>query len=278
MEEKLAAPVRLVLKWLKSDEHTRAGLVQIHGINTQGEPVTEEIAPRAWSWSGTQGIAITNHRFQVVTGLERDGFKSHDRLIVSGAECSREDISLLLGLWAGALEPAQARQLVTRTIPERFQHSFGLVEYVEGKWHPLPDALQRVSIPWNNLVLEGYLNYGFRSQAAALYKALMQAAVNSLKTEHATYQYYHPQSGAGMGQRNHLHGLPSPGLFLQIAGIHQIGENQVLTRDFNAFPFTVTVKYHGMTITSTDKWIDIVFAGGQTARVESPGFHCINLH
>lgn len=277
IHRKLKAPSRLILSCRKSTEATRAGIVHITGLDAAGSPLVEEIVPRSWVWSGQHGTAITQSIFSSVDLIDRNGFESNDQLIIQGADFRREDISLLLALWAGAVDPVRAKQLITQTIPEGFLQPFGLVDFLDGEKHPVPDSLQRVSFPWNSLILEGYLNYGFRSQAAGIYMSLMEATAAAMKTEKAYFQYYHPKTGAGLGQRNHLHGLPSPGLFLQIAGIHQIGENHVLTRDFNAFPFTVTVKYHGMKITSKTDCIEIVFPGGQLAKVDSPGFHRVNL-
>jgi hypothetical protein len=81
-----------------------------------------------------------------------------------------------------------------------------------------------------------------------------------------------------MGERNHLHGLIPLGLFLRVAGIHQIGANFVILKDFNAFSYPVTVKYQGMMITCLNQKTEVAFPGGYTAEVTSPGLHRVAMN
>jgi hypothetical protein len=51
------------------------------------------------------------------------------------------------------------------------------------------------------------------------------------------------------GEWNTINGLAPLGLFLKTVGIRQIGKNEVILDGINPFPWPVTVKYQGMTIT-----------------------------
>jgi hypothetical protein len=140
----------------------------------------------------------------------------------------------------------------------------------------LPPLL-RVTPLWNSIVGEGLLEYGYRQQAADLVQRIIEAVLISLRSEHAFHQFYNPETGLALGERNHLHGLIPLRLFLQVAGIQHIGQNQVILRDFNVLPFPVTVKYQGMTITCFQDHTEVTFPGGQSAQVTNPGYHRVSL-
>jgi hypothetical protein len=76
-----------------------------------------------------------------------------------------------------------------------------------------------VSLPWNTLIAEGLLAYGFRAEATRLTAHLMNAVIQNLKQNRAFYQRYHAETGAGIGERNSLTGFAPVGLFMQALGV-----------------------------------------------------------
>src|SRR5690606_32510626 len=123
---------------------------------------------------------------------------------VKVVDTTGEDITLGLPLWAGALEKQRAYALVGRNVmtAERFDRPFGLPL--------LPYALNKesetvslsVSLPWNMLIAEGLLAYGFRAEATRLTAHLMNAVIQNLKQNRTFYQRYHAEKGSGLGERN----------------------------------------------------------------------------
>jgi hypothetical protein len=105
-----------------------------------------------------------------------------------------------------------------------------------------------MALPWNGMVIEGLLRYGYRTEAAELFSRLMSAVTQNLKLEHSFRQFYQADGGVGMGERDHLWGLPSPNLFLRIVGVEILAPGELIVRDFNPFPWPVTVKYHRMSV------------------------------
>ena len=76
-----------------------------------------------------------------------------------------------------------------------------------------------VHLPWNQLIGEGLLAYGFRAEATRLTAHLMNAVIQNLKQNRAFYQRYHAETGAGIGERNSLHGFVPVGLFMRTLGV-----------------------------------------------------------
>jgi hypothetical protein len=269
-------PQRLILHLTKSNETTRAISVRITGTGAEGE-ITEEFPPRRWTWLRTHGSSSSQNAFQNVLRVECEGLEAEDALIISRADYLQEDISLLLPLWAGLPDAGQAEAIVHGCLEQHFMHLYGLPDYLFDEGVGAPPEMQRVSAEWNQFIGEGLLRYGFRAQAVNLVTRLMDAILPSLCDAGEFRQYYQAESGQPLGERNHLHGLPPLGLFLQAAGIRRLGKDWVITQDFNGFPWPVTVKYQGMTVSCQADGTTVTFSNGETVRVTSPGQHRIQL-
>jgi hypothetical protein len=162
---------------------------------------------------------------------------------------SQVDCSLFLPLWAGIPDERRTRDLVEKTLFGQFLQPFGIPICPPGRCPEDPPELGCVAMPWNVLIGEGLIQAGYRQEAAGLVTRLMQAVIRSLKQNHGFRQFYHAVTGQGMGERDHLWGLPPLGLFLRAAGFERISPREVIVRDFNPFLWPVTVKYQRMTIT-----------------------------
>ena len=119
------------------------------------------------------------------------------------------------------------------------------------------------------MIGEGLLKYGYREDAADLVTRLMNAVISNLKTHSSFFNYYHQDSGVGMGERNSLGGLAPLGLFLETLGVRVISANKVYLIGKNPFPWPVTVRYRGLIINRETQRTKITFPGGQTAVVKS---------
>jgi hypothetical protein len=132
-------------------------------------------------------------------------------------------------------------------------------------------------MPWNEMVGEGLLAYGYRDEAAALVRRLMSAVIQNLKQKRAFSQAYHADNGEGLGERNTLSGLAPLGLFLETLGVRLYTANQVSLSGFNPFPWPVTVKYRGLTILRRKDSTILTFPGGQTTTIEDPSPQMVSL-
>ena len=140
-----------------------------------------------------------------------------------------------------------------------------------------PPACNAVHLPWNALIGEGLLKYGLRPEAAGLTTRLMAAVIQTLKQEHAFAHAYNAASGKGIGERNPVQGLAPLGLFLQTLGVRfecatgKPGSGyRVVLSGKNPFPWPVTVKYRGLTVTRHAAETAVIFPDGQTIKLEDP--------
>jgi hypothetical protein len=269
-------PQRLILHVTKSSESTRAISVRITGITAEGE-ITEEFPPRRWTWLRSHGSSSSQNAFLSVARIDCNGLDAEDAVTISRADYLQEDISLLLPLWAGLPDAERAAAIVHACLEGRFLHEYGLPDYLFDEDTGVPPEMERVSALWNQFIGEGLLRYGFRSQAVALVTRLMEAILPPLCSDGEFRQNYQADTGQPLGERNHLYGLPPLGLFLQAAGIRRLGKDCVITQDFNGFPWPITVKYQGMTVSCRSDGTAITFSNGETVQVTTPGLHRIQL-
>lgn len=240
-------PQRLVMEFFSQEDATRAVRVMVSGQGSDGQRVSEEFTPRDIAWSGRRGWLTTHQVYTRVYRITVDGLPADDHGLLHTADLTRTDISLYLPLWAHIPSPERAAEMLGQIQIQ--SKPFGLpmcpsVDEIES-----PTDLTSTALPWNALVLEGLLDYGFRIEAADLYTRMMQAAVNSLKQERCFRQFYHAESGRGRGERGHLWGLPPIELFLRLVGIKKFCSDEIIVEGHNPFPWPVTIKFRRLSLT-----------------------------
>ncbi len=260
-------PVRLLIEIQTKTHTSKRPEVEIGEFAIKGEP--EIIDGHKFQWLSGGLIATSQQVYTRVGRVKVRGLDAEDRVILRTVDLTSEDQTLLLPLWAGIPDPQRAQALIGRTILDagRFDLPFGLPAL---PFLPEPEAdpvARSIHLPWNNLVGEGLLRYGFRAEAARLTAHLMNAVIQSLKQTRAFYQRYHAERGTGIGERNALSGLAPVGLFMGALGVTILSPTRVRLEGKNPFPWPVTVKYCGLTILRTLEETTVTFPNGATTSV-----------
>jgi hypothetical protein len=112
--------------------------------------------------------------------------------------------------------------------------------------------------------------FGMKEQDFDDLARLMAAVVQNLKKQRAFYRAYHAETGAGLGERNPVHGLAPLGLFLQTLGVEVRSPRLVALSGKNPFPWPVTVKYRGLTVTRQMEQTTVTFPDGRTVTLDDP--------
>lgn len=279
--KRFSQPNRLVVQLRLNEERTYAVKATLTGFGPDGE-ISETLEPRSFSWLGTQARATTQNTFLALKRIEIEGIGEDEQVRVAAANYLQEDCSLLLPLWAGALDDAQAQRMIEDLVQGRYLQPFGIPAcppdaQAQEELPGLHTALSSALLPWNQLIGEGLLRYGRRDLAAELVTRLMNAVITSLKTQQGFRQYYHALAGLPAGEFGHLHGLAPLGLFLRALGIRQWGAKEIIVDGFNPFPFPVNVQYHQVRMTCHSDRTEVTFPGGQKVVLDHPGPHRIVL-
>jgi hypothetical protein len=102
----------------------------------------------------------------------------------------------------------------------------------------------------------------------------MQGIIENLKQESSFRAYYRADMIASVGQRNHIIGLPSPGLFLEVLGVRPVTPWKFAIQHKNPFPWPVTIEYRGSKVTSDAEKVEIEFLDGETITLTGE-FPCV---
>jgi hypothetical protein len=252
----LAQPNRVLVRLQANQPRPKLNLeVTIEGINQAGWSASEVLTAKDFYWVQALGSATGETLWQLiervhVTGM--NGVITHLELLAP--DLGRQDQTLLLPLWAGMVGEAQVEPLVKRTVtdPRRYWRRYGMPNC--SALDPAYRADNRegsggVWLMWNTMIGEGLLRYGYRPEAADLITRLMAAMLHTLKTEQCFREAYNPDRLEGLGDRDYLWGVAPGHLFLQAAGIRIVNKGKVYLEGYNPFPWPVTVKHQGVTVT-----------------------------
>ena len=120
-----------------------------------------------------------------------------------------------------------------------------------------------VSMIWNAMLGEALLAYSRQEQAAALLDRLVGDIVTSLRDQHTLRQGYHPESGAGQGDRHAACGGAPLSLLLECVGVRLVSPTKVGLSGRNVLDGAVTLSWRGLRVTRNGDVTRVVFPDGQ---------------
>ncbi|NWF63139.1 MAG: hypothetical protein HXY38_02430 [Chloroflexi bacterium] len=263
-------PVRLLVEIRTKSPAAKRPEVEISEYFTKSKGESEVLAGHQFQWRAGGLVATTQMTFSRVGRISVVGLEATDKINVKIVDMTGEDITLGLPLWAGALEHQRAYAMIGRNLmmADRFDRPFGMPSMPAAPDKDAEQIALSVSLPWNLLIGEGLLAYGFRAEATRLTAHLMNAIIQNLKQNHAFYQRYHAEKGTGIGERNSLTGFAPVGLFMQALGVTILSGTRVKLEGRNLFPFAVTIKYKGMSIARGQEQTTVTFANGESVIVK----------
>jgi hypothetical protein len=279
LRREFSEPVRLVINIYTDETVRRRPLLFVHGQSASGNRRVERIQDDQFRWTPGHGRLTGQYVYKIIDRINVHGLEPDDHLSISSAGYDFQDQSTLAPLWAGIPSVERAKKLVddTLTNPQRFWRAFGMIACTQPPAEDDSLVCSSASLPWNALMGDALVQYGFHSQAAELMSRMMRAVIQNLKTEAAFRRYYHAETGQGLGERNALHGLAPLGLFLRILGVQLISPQRVILSGFNPYPWPVTVKYRGLTVLRQKEKTVVIFPDGQTVSVSDAARRIVSL-
>jgi hypothetical protein len=260
---------RFVVECRKKIDHN----LQVKMVGRYGRiMISEELSSKDFTTNGQTNIAITRNVFSHIERIVIKGISEKEKVIIRRPDISQLDISLLLPLWAGMVDPDRAKEMVNKGLVHRLESDFGLVMLLPQNRKILHEQINSIHFPWNTFVIEGLLKYGYQREAGKLFEKLLLCCETSLRKNHHFSQSYSPITGMGFGVQDHLHGLVSPELLLQMIGIKRIDPRYgVLVEGANPFPTAIVVKYKGITVERNGDTTKVEFPDGSTTSTLGTG-------
>ena len=276
---KFEKAVRLLVEIQAKNPAAPKPVIEIFGLDGQDSDSSEVLADHQFQWRSGGLVATSQKVYTRVIRLKVLGLEDADRVILRSVDSSGEDITLFTPLWAHLADQGQAQELVTRSVfdASHFGRPFGAPALPVP---PDPEAeavALSVHLPWNQILGEGLLAYGFRNEASRLVGRMMNGVVQSLKQSRAFYERYHAETGSGIGERGALTGLAPVGLFLQTLGVNFLSSERVRLEGGNPFPWPVTIIYKGLKVVRGLEATEVVFPNGQVVTVTDPATCIVSL-
>jgi hypothetical protein len=265
-------PVRILIRTIGLSGLKHNVKVFIHGRGQRGRHRVEQLREKHFQWFTNIGSATSEKTYIEIERIEVMGLTDEFETTVSIADFTREDVSLLLPLWAGIPDTDRAEVIVQEAVlnPERFWRTFGISS--NSHMDPAYENANKqgaggIYMYWNMLLGEGLLAYGYKKAAAGLVQNLMQAVILTLRKDKAFREVYHPDFSEASGERDHISGLIPIGLFLDCLGICLVKPDKIFLYGDNPFPWDVTVRWKGIEIRCFKEHKEIIFPTGEKIEV-----------
>ncbi|MFH2039495.1 MAG: hypothetical protein ABIJ65_08685, partial [Chloroflexota bacterium] len=271
LKSELKHPARLLLQIHKNSNPIRALEVRLQGCSSS-EDLVEIIKYKDFRPGLDSSVATSRQVYTSLEEIEVTGLQPTDKLVLRSLNYTQEDQTGFLPLWAGIPDEKKAVSLVDLKLfnPNSFWHKAGFSTRNSSSNKTKGEEKDEVHFPWNHLIGEGLLTYGWRAETSQLVTRLMETTIVNLKQEGAFFNSYLAVSRTGQGEHNGLRGLAPVGLFLQTLGVQIISPNKVHLAGNNPFPWSVTLRYRGLTVIRQAAFTDITFPDGQNIRVTDP--------
>jgi hypothetical protein len=246
---------------------------RVRGRLESGRVRVESFGRDSFRWMPEAGAAVSQLVFATVESVEVHGVPESMAWEVSGLDLDREDLTLLLPLWAGVVERAQAETILRQVAMAegRFLRPFGLATIpCDDPGYEAAAADPRGGVhPTLNLLLgEAMVRYGLRAEAAELLQRSLRAGLDSLRRDRTFWQSVHPETGEGLGRRHAVRGAPPLSLLLDILGVGLRSPDRVRLEGRSAFDHPVVVRWRGLEIERSPSSTRVRFADEQSTLVE----------
>ena len=277
LKQTFEPPVRLLIEVQAKDPKAKRPHVVISEYATKGE--NEVITGGQFQWRSGGMVATSQQVHEKIGRIQVKNVNSKDKVVVRRLDYTGEDHTLMMPLWAGVPNSQQAQVMLGRTIlnAERFDRPFGMPACPLVPKAEADSACLSVYLPWNLLICEGLLSYGFRNEAARLVAHMMAGIIQNLKGKRTFYQRYHAETGQGLGERNAVSGLAPVGLFLQVLGVQVLSPTRVRLEGHNPFPWPVTIQYKGLKVLRKLDRTEVIFSNGKSVMVDDPAPCLVSL-
>ncbi len=272
MTERTFSPeARLSIRIRRSAEAAREPVIRIIGERQDGQTEEETIPTGVIRWALNWGSAISEQVYHSVKTIHVEGIDQDDEVVVQTIDYRHVDQTLLAPLWAGVPDAEKAESLVKKAIihPTRFWREHGIAACAT---LPAPEAssdCESIWVPWNCLIGEGLMRYGYKNAAAEIVSRLMDAIVMNVRKSGTFRKTYHAHTGAGIGERNSVLGLPPLDLFLSTLGVRIESPWRVHLSGENPYPWPVKIGLRGLEIRRYEKSTEITFPNGEMITVDS---------
>ena len=267
----LEKPARVMVRVVGGVSQRPRITLRLEGKDEAGFELVIEASVDDFLWQNRQGVYTTGQPLTQVERIAIRGLSRVYKVYARTLDSSRLDINALLPLWTGRLSPERAAAVVELALDEaRFLRPNGLTMVSGGDRNYDPSNARGgggIWIYWLALVCDGMLKAGYRREATAIVKRLLDALARVLEREGRLAQFYHADEAKGFGEDHHLDGIAPLKLLGDVIGIRIIAEDKVWLGGEFTWEQPVALEQHGVKVERS----------AVESRVEFPSGHTVTL-
>jgi hypothetical protein len=277
VDQVFETPTRLQLKLTSPEPPTAKLEITLHGSSPNGQHRVETISAADLTWAADGAIFTLPNLYAEIEHVHIQGLAAEGTAQIQIVDLYQEDHTLLTPIWAGIPSEEQVEKIYDRRLAKAsgYGRQYGIPAQPRASTKAEEEAVMRVWLPYNAMVAEGLLDYGRVTEATDLFTRNMASVVENLKSEQAFRSQYHAERAGGVGQRNHVTGLPSIQLFLKILGIKPLITGGVQVHHPNPYPWPVRLIYRGTVIESSEESVMIRFPNRESIIVAAGEMPCL---
>ncbi len=271
VNQKLEKPARVMVRVVGGVSQRPRITMRLEGMDLDGAPILVEASVDDFLWQNRQGLFTTQQPLAQVERITIKGLSRVYKVYARTLDSSRLDINALLPLWTGRLSQERAAALADLALDEaHFLQPNGLT-MVSAADRNYDASNARggggIWIYWLTLVCEGLLKAGYRQEATAIVKRLLDAQARVLERDGRLAQFYHADEAKAFGEDHHLGGIAPLKLLGDVIGIRIVAAERVWLGGEFTWGQPVTVEQHGVTASRSE----------EESRVEFPSGHVVTL-
>lgn len=273
INQQLEKPARVMVRVVGGVTQRPRITMKLEGKDLEGANLVVEASVDDFLWQNRQGVFTTKQPLSQVERIAIRGLSRVYKVYARTLDSSRLDINALLPLWTGRLSSERAAALVDLALDAaHFLQPNGLTMVSASDRNYDPSNARGgggIWIYWLTLVCEGLLKAGYRQEATAIVKRLLDALARVLKRDGRLAQFYHADEAKGFGEDHHLGGIAPLKLLSDVIGIRIIAADKVWLGGEFTWGHPVTVEQHGVMVTRGLEESRVEFPSGYTVALET---------
>ena len=268
IERALLMPARVVVRVVGGVSQRPRIRLKLEGKDENGAACVIEAEAGEFLWQNRQGVYTTEKPLSHVDSVVIVGLSRVYKVYAHTIDSSRLDINALLPLFCGRLPIERAAPLVELALDEaHFLRPNGVTMVSAGDRSFDPSNARGgggIWMYWLSLIGEGMVKSGFRIEATALIKRVLDSLTRVLEREGKLSQFYHADEIKGFGEDHHIGGIVPLNLLSDIIGVTIIAQDRVWVGGEFTWEDAITVEQHGVKVQRSADEIRVDFPSGHS--------------
>ena len=268
LDHALLMPARVVVRVVGGVSQRPRITLKLEGRDENGAECVIEAAAEEFDWQNRQGVYTTEKPLSHVHRIAIAGLSRVYKVYATTIDSSRLDINALMPLICRSLPQERAAALVELALDEaHFLRPNGLTMVSASDRNFDPSNARGgggIWMYWLSLIGEGMVAAGFRREATALVKRVLDGLGRVLAREGKLSQFYHADEAKGFGEDHHIGGIAPLKLLSDVLGVTIIAPDRVWVGGEFTWGGAITVLQHGVTVRRDADEIRVEFPSGHS--------------